>query len=80
MATQQQQDNSQAKGSMASGITAQALEAQNRYWRDHFRNEPYYAQGQDFDVYEPAFRLGAEARSEHPNKQFTEVEDALRMQ
>ena len=81
MANQQQQQNkAQGKGSMQAGIPAQELEAQNRYWREHFQSEPYYAQGKDFSAYEPAYRLGIEARGEYPNKQFGEVEDKLRMQ
>ena len=81
MANQQQQQNkAQGKGSMQAGIPAQELEAQNRYWREHFQSEPYYAQGKDFSAYEPAYRLGIEARSEYPNKQFSDVEDKLRMQ
>lgn len=79
MANQQQQHKAQGKGGMHA-IPAQELEAQNRYWREHFQSEPYYAQGKDFSVYEPAYRLGIEARNEHPSKQFTEVEDMLRMQ
>ena len=80
MANQQQQNRAQGKGNVHADIPAQALEAQNRYWREHFRNEPYYAQGNEFDAYEPAFRLGAEARGAYPDKQFVDVEDKLRMQ
>ena len=80
MANQQQQNKTQGKGNMQRNLPAQELEAQNRYWREHFQDEPYYAQGKDFDAYEPAYRLGIEARNEYPNKQFGEVEDKLRMQ
>ena len=80
MANQQQQNKAQGKGSTQAGIPAQELEAQNRYWREHFQDEPYYAQGKDFSTYEPAYRLGIEARNEYPNKQFTDVEDKLRTQ
>lgn len=79
MATQQQ-NKTQGKGNVQANIPAQELEAQNRYWREHFQSEPYYTQGKDFSAYEPAYRLGIEARNEYPNKQFSEVEDKLRMQ
>lgn len=79
MATQQQ-NKTPSKGNMTAGIPAQQLQAQQRYWREHFRDEPYYMQGKEFDAYEPAYRLGIEARNEHPGKQFPEVEDKLRMQ
>lgn len=80
MATRQQQDKTQAKSGMHAALPAQELEAQNRYWREQFRDEPYYAQGKEFDAYEPAYRLGATARNEHPDKQFVDIEDDLRMQ
>lgn len=80
MTNQQQQNKTQGKGNVQAGIPAQELEAQNRYWREHFQSEPYYAQGKAFDAYEPAYRLGIAARGEYPNKQFVDVEDKLRMQ
>ena len=80
MATQQQQNKTQGKGNAQANMPARELEAQNRYWREHFQSEPYYAQGKDFSAYEPAYRLGIEARNEHPDKQFAEVEDQLRKQ
>ncbi len=79
MATQQQ-NKTPSNGNMTAGIPAQQLQAQQRYWREHFRDEPYYMQGKEFDAYEPAYRLGIQARNEHPGKQFPEVEDKLRMQ
>lgn len=79
MATQQQ-DKTQRKGDVQAGIPTQQLEAQRRYWREHFRDEPYYMQGKDFDAYEPAYRLGIEARNQYRDRQFPEVEDKLRMQ
>ena len=45
MTTQQPQDKTQGKGNVQASIPTQELEAQNRYWREHFQNEPYYAQG-----------------------------------
>lgn len=75
-----QQNKTQRKGDVQAGIPAQQLEAQHRYWREHFRDEPYYMQGKDFDAYEPAYRLGIEARNEYPGKRFVDIEDKLRMQ
>ena len=80
MATQQQQDKTQGKRGAQARTPAHELEAQDRYWREQFRDEPYYAQGKEFDAYEPAYRLGAEARGKHPGKQFVDIEDDLRMQ
>ena len=80
MAIQQQQNKSQGKGSIQANLPTQELEAQNRYWREHFQNEPYYMQGKGFDAYEPAYQLGIEARGEYPGKKFVDVEDQLRTQ
>ncbi len=80
MTTQQQSNKTQGKDGVQANLPAQELEAQNRYWREHFRNEPYYAQGKAFDAYEPAYKLGTEARSDNPDKQFVDVEDTLRKQ
>lgn len=82
MATRQQHDNRKAQGKsdINASVPTQALDAQNRYWREQFRGEPYYMQGKEFDAYEPAYRLGAEARDAYPDKPFADIEDALRMQ
>src|SRR5690606_27854174 len=69
MTNMQQQ---QGKQPQATGTAAnQQVEAQQRYWRDQYRNEPYY------DAQQP---LGAQARQQNPDKQFDAVEDQLRQQ
>jgi len=81
MATQQNKsaNNTETRNaSQANRLSSQELEAQDRYWRGQFKDEPYYAQGKSFEAYEPAYRLGIEARSEHQGKKFGEVEQALR--
>lgn len=88
MATQQNQNQpnqnqpnkTQAQAGMSGSLPAKELEAQNRYWREHFQEEPYYQQGQRFDAYEPAYKLGMQARGEYQGKQFSDVEDKLRQQ
>ena len=81
MANQQQQQNKpQKQGEMRGTLPASELEAQNKYWRDNYQNEPYYTQGQRFEAYEPAYKLGIEARNEHPQQGFAEVENQLRAQ
>ena len=80
MATRQQQDKTQGKTGINATLTVQELDAQTRYWREQFRDEPYYTQGREFDAYEPAYRLGAEARDAYPGKPFVDIENNLRMQ
>lgn len=53
-------------------------ESQTSYWRNQYQNEPYYSQGQSFDQYEPAYRTGAEGRSQYSGQRFEEVESNLR--
>lgn len=53
-------------------------ESQTSYWREQFKHEPYYTQGEKFEDYEPAYRIGAEARTQHPGQKFNEVESTLR--
>ena len=83
MATQQNKSPNKAENTrtpQATALSSQELEAQDRYWRGQFRDEPYYAQGKEFDAYEPAYRLGVEARNANQGKQFSEVEASLRSQ
>lgn len=80
MATQQQQNKTQRKDGTQATLPAQELEAQNRYWRDNFRGESYVADGKEFDAYEPAYRLGAQARCDKPQSTFAEIEGDLRLQ
>jgi hypothetical protein len=83
MATQQNKsaNKTDTKGtSQASRLSPQELEAQDRYWRGQFQDEPYYSQGRTFDAYEPAYRLGVEARNANQGKTFSEVESSLRSQ
>ena len=78
MTNMQQQ---QGKQPQATGTAAtQQVEAQQRYWRDQYRNEPYYDAKQPFESYQPAYTLGAQARQQNPGKQFDAVEDQLRQQ
>ena len=36
------------------------------YWNQQFRSEPYFLEGDSYDDYEPAYRLGYQARHQHP--------------
>ena len=39
------------------------------YWNQQFRSEPYFLEGDSYDDYEPAYRLGYQARHQHPSVQ-----------
>lgn len=73
-----QNNMQQAQNAGRERNTPGQTETQTTYWRDQYKNEPYYTQGTKFEDYEPAYRLGAEARAQHPGQKFNEMEDTLR--
>lgn len=69
-----------AVGAVAGGLVGKgAGEAINpteedTYWRSHYKSEPYYVVGRQYDDYAPAYRTGYEYRAEQPGQTFEEVE------
>lgn len=68
----------QAQNAGRERNTMGQTESPTSYWRNQYQNEPYYSQGQSFDQYEPAYRTGAEGRSQYSGQRFEEVESNLR--
>lgn len=74
-----------AVGAVAGGAAGHAAgEAidptrETDYWRQNFRNRPYYQRDKTFDDYEPAYRYGWESatRPEYSGRRFDEVESDL---
>lgn len=68
-------------GGLAGKAAAEALNptTENEYWRENYKNRPYYTEGSSYDEYEPAYRYGWEsaARKEHRNRRFDEIEGDL---
>lgn len=48
------------------------------YWRQQFRHEPYFADGDDYDDYAAAYEAGYHARRQHPDQHFAALEAGLR--
>lgn len=44
------------------------------YWNQQFAREPYYLEGDSYDDYDPAYRLGYGARQQHPGHDFSSLE------
>ena len=71
-------------GAVAGGLAGKAAaEAVNpteedAYWRENYRNRPYYQTGADYDQYEPAYRQGYTAYTRYPGRDFNDVEQDLR--
>jgi uncharacterized protein YcfJ len=52
---------------------------EEKFWRDNYRNRPYYRAGWEYTEYEPAYRYGWEsaARPEYRERRFEDVETDL---
>lgn len=47
------------------------------HWKQQFEKEPYYESGHAFSDYDPAYRVGAEARERYAGKRFEQIESNL---
>ncbi len=48
------------------------------YWNQQFTREPYFLEGDSYDDYDPAYRLGYGARRSHPDRDFDSLEADLK--
>lgn len=51
------------------------LTAEERYWQEHHHSQPHATEGTTYEHFAPAYRVGAEAASKYPGKEFHEIED-----
>lgn len=49
------------------------------YWRENYKNRPYFKQGQGYSDYQPAYRYGWESagRGDYAGKRFEDIESEL---
>jgi hypothetical protein len=72
-----------AAGAVVGGLAGKAVAeeidptAEETYWRDNYKDRPYYEKGLDYDAYRPAYRYGWEAHSRYSGRKFEEVESDL---
>jgi uncharacterized protein YcfJ len=66
-------------GGLAGKGVAEAVNptAEDAYWREEYRNRPYYDAGTTYDEYAPAYRYGWESRGRYAGKKYDEVESDL---
>lgn len=70
-------------GAIAGGLAGKAAgeaanpTAEDAYWRDQYRKEPYYNASRSYEDYAPAYRTGYEARSQYAGKRFDDVQSEL---
>jgi uncharacterized protein (TIGR02271 family) len=69
-------------GAVAGGVTgnlvAEAIDPSEEevYWKEEYKNRPYYEEGTSFKEYSPAYRFGVEAANKY-RAPYTEVEKRL---
>jgi hypothetical protein len=47
------------------------------YWRQNYRDRPYFQAGRDYDFYQPGYRFGYDAASRYQDRQWNDVESNL---
>lgn len=52
--------------------------AEERYWREQYRSEPYYDATMTFDDYLPAYRVGYQGYDRYQGRRFDEISNELR--
>lgn len=70
-------------GAVAGGLTGKAIAeeidptVEETYWRENYLDRPYVTSGDDFELYQPAYRYGWESFGRYPGRRFDEVESEL---
>ncbi len=60
-----------------SASTPIDLTAEEKYWQEHHEAQPHATEGTTYEHFAPAYRVGAEAATKYPGKDFREIEDDL---
>jgi hypothetical protein len=47
------------------------------YWRENYKDRPYFEAGREYDYYSPAYRFGYEARDRYTGKNWNDIESDL---
>ena len=72
-----------AVGAVAGGLAGKSVAeavnptAEDAYWREQYRNEPYYTATRTYDDYSPAYRTGYTGRGRYSGKSFDQIETEL---
>lgn len=73
-----------AIGAIAGGLGGKAAgeavnpTAEEAYWAQNYKNEPYVNKDYSYDDYAPAYRTGYESRSKYADRSFDQAETELR--
>jgi hypothetical protein len=63
--------------SMAHTPTRSDWQTEEEYWREQYRNRPYFEAGRDFDYYRPGYRFAYDARDRYQDDEWDNVEANL---
>jgi len=72
-----------AIGAVAGGFAGKAIAEQidptveTAHWREHYAERDYVRAGEPYEMYEPAYRYGWEARGRYPERSWEQVEPEL---
>lgn len=72
-----------AVGAIAGGLAGKAIAEKvdptvvDSHWRGRYDKESYYESGMTYDDYAPGYRLGADARLQHGEAGFDDVENTI---
>lgn len=63
-------------GGLSGKGVAEAIDPtqEDAYWRSHYSDRPYVAQGSSYDDYGPAYAFGVDAVNRYPGRTFEEAE------
>ena len=53
------------------------LTAEEKYWQEHHQTQPHATEGTTYKHFASAYRVGAEAATKYPGKDFHEIEDDI---
>ncbi|MCE7032555.1 hypothetical protein LY625_08010 [Lysobacter sp. GX 14042] len=67
-------------GGLVGGGEGDAARAEEVYWREHYRHEPYARSDYGYDDYSLAYRTGWEGAARHPGRSYDEVEAMLQQE
>jgi hypothetical protein len=66
-------------GEQTGGRTGSAADwaAEEAYWREQHRNQPYADESRSYEDYAAAYRIGVEGATKYSGKDYDEVEQSL---
>jgi len=70
-------------GGVAGGLAGKGIAesidptAEDAYWKENYKSRPYIQKGAAYEEYQPAYRYGTQASTQHAGRSFDQVESNL---